>query len=155
MDLNEAKALAEELIAEHLDASWTFGWINHLTVMGQCSHHQRRILLARKLTPIADDDAVRDTILHEIAHALAGPSHDHDATWRRLARSLGCPDTAHIDPARVGNPRETLAPWVGTCPAGHVSEVRYFRKPRARYACSVCCQGKWQEQHVLTYRKMF
>jgi predicted SprT family Zn-dependent metalloprotease len=157
MDLKQAQELAEELIAEHLGDQrflWTFRWIGHVTVMGLCIYRTHEIGLSKPLTAIADDDAVRDTILHEIAHALAGPTHDHDATWRGYARRLGAPTDAKIHESRVGNPRQTLAPWVGTCPAGHESANRFFRKPRARYSCSQC-STKWSEEHLITYRKMF
>ena len=33
---------------------------------------------------------VRDTILHEIAHAIVGPGHGHDAVWQTAERRIGC-----------------------------------------------------------------
>jgi predicted SprT family Zn-dependent metalloprotease len=48
------------------------------------------ISLSRLYCLKARDDQVRDTILHEIAHALAGPKHNHDARWKSIARSIGC-----------------------------------------------------------------
>lgn len=34
-------------------------------------------------------DQVTDTILHEIAHALAGPAARHGPAWKSIARRLG------------------------------------------------------------------
>ena len=31
-----------------------------------------------------------DTVLHEIAHAMVGPGHGHDITWKNAAKSIGC-----------------------------------------------------------------
>ena len=33
---------------------------------------------------------IRDTLLHEIARAIVGPGHAHDAVWRTAARRIGC-----------------------------------------------------------------
>ena len=32
---------------------------------------------------------IRDTLLHEIAHAIVGPGHGHDAVWQTAARRIG------------------------------------------------------------------
>jgi predicted SprT family Zn-dependent metalloprotease len=154
MDTHEAESLALALIDQYAP-EFRFEWSQALTQFGSCHHRTRTIKLSKRITEIAPDEAVRDVVLHEIAHALAGASHNHDETWKRFARSLGAPDSVTVSESRVGNPRQKLAPWVGTCPAGHVSPDRYFRKPRARYACSICCNGKWSAEHVLTYRREF
>ena len=31
-----------------------------------------------------------DTLLHEIAHAIVGPGHAHDAVWQTAARRIDC-----------------------------------------------------------------
>ncbi len=36
------------------------------------------------------DEEVKDTILHEIAHALVGKAHHHDDVWRAKALEIGC-----------------------------------------------------------------
>jgi SprT-like family len=48
----------------------------------------------------ASDEEVRDTILHEVAHALAGPANTgHGPKWREMARRVGAKDNAHgLDP---------------------------------------------------------
>ena len=34
-------------------------------------------------------EEVRDTILHEVAHALVGPGHGHDTVWKATAAQVG------------------------------------------------------------------
>lgn len=41
---------------------------------------------------------VHETILHEIAHALAGPGAGHGPKWREMARRVGARDNAHGAP---------------------------------------------------------
>ena len=33
---------------------------------------------------------IRDTLLHEIAHAIVGLGHRHDAVWQTAAWRIGC-----------------------------------------------------------------
>ena len=48
----------------------------------------RKIELSSKLVEINDEDRVRLTILHEIAHALT-EGHGHDAVWRAKLLEIG------------------------------------------------------------------
>ena len=48
------------------------------------------IKLSRHLVTLNDESEIRSTMLHEIAHYLAGPMHGHDAIWRRKAIEIGC-----------------------------------------------------------------
>mgnify|MGYP006434589919 FL=1 len=50
----------------------------------------RCIKLSRYLVALNGETEVRQTMLHEIAHALVGCGHGHDAVWRRKALELGC-----------------------------------------------------------------
>jgi hypothetical protein len=87
------------------------------------------------LTALHDEREVRDTILHEIAHALVGPSHGHDAVWRRQALAIGSSGQRCVSsdaPAVAG-------PWVGTCPSGHTA-TRH-RQPVRVQSCGRCSRG--------------
>ncbi len=89
MNLNAARALAERLIAKHLHPSWRFKWHGGLASAGLCSKN-RIISLSRPVTAESHPDDVRDTVLHEIAHALAGwRSAEHGPKWKGIARRLG------------------------------------------------------------------
>ena len=72
-------------------------------------------------------------ILHEIAHALVGPAHGHDAAWKQAARALGAPDSARL-PSSLPAPD---APWVGTCPRCGAKR-RLYRAPRRVSSCGLC-----------------
>ena len=98
MDLIRAKHLAESLIKKHLgggENNWTFKFDNARKRFGCCKWGGGlyTISLSKHLTSLNDESQVRDTILHEIAHALdvndRGYSN-HDANWRQIALSIGC-----------------------------------------------------------------
>jgi predicted SprT family Zn-dependent metalloprotease len=50
----------------------------------------RCIKLSRYLVALNDETEVRQTMLHEIAHAICGCGHGHDDVWRRKAIEIGC-----------------------------------------------------------------
>ena len=62
--------------------------------------------------PTSTEENVKNTLLHEIAHALAGHEHNHDEVWKATARSIGC------DGCRCGHWQQTtLTPrWARKSP---------------------------------------
>ena len=88
--LSDCAALAESMIKKYGLDGWSFQFDIALRRAGACDHRTRVISLSRLFCVKASEDQVRDTILHEIAHALAGPKHNHDAEWKSIARSIGC-----------------------------------------------------------------
>ena len=83
MDLRDAFAMAEYLLEVHGLDDWEVAYDNAKLRAGICRFGDKVLGLSAPLTAVHDEDDVRDTILHEIAHALVGPRHGHDATWRR------------------------------------------------------------------------
>lgn len=88
--LSDCVAAAEALIRQHGLDGWSFQFDSAQKRAGACAFNTKVISLSRFYCIQTGDAQVRDTILHEIAHALAGPKHKHDATWKRIARSIGC-----------------------------------------------------------------
>jgi predicted SprT family Zn-dependent metalloprotease len=89
-----AADLARSLMAEHGLDDWTFVWTKAHSFAGDCNYQLRRIRLSAPWTKVNDETEVRDTILHEIAHALCVAAQEVRTT----------PDT--IDPlTRYEQPR--------------------------------------------------
>ncbi|TIC84407.1 SprT-like domain-containing protein [Nocardioides sp. GY 10127] len=145
MDVGDAVALAEELVAQHGLTGWRVELDRAKRRAGITRFGSRVIGLSAPLTALASEDEVRDTILHEIAHALVGPHHGHDAVWRRTALSIGSSGRRCVD---EGSPRP-LEPWQGTCPAGHT--VGRHRRPERVSTCSRCSPGRFDLDHLLTW----
>ena len=72
---------------------WSAGWDRARRRIGACWPKRKQITLSRVLTELNAEDQVRDTILHELAHALTFERHgrvrSHGAEWKAIARSLG------------------------------------------------------------------
>ena len=72
---------------------WSAGWDRARRRFGACWPKRKRITLSRVLTELNAEDQVRDTILHELAHALTFERHgrvrSHGSEWKAIARSLG------------------------------------------------------------------
>ena len=140
MKCEDACVMALSLMRRHLtlrdDPSgrdgWYFEWSDRKANYGDCSYLKKRIRLAKGLTKVCSADQVRDTVLHEIAHALVGPGHGHDRIWRAKALEVGCKT------ARSGSeypPESTRQlPWTWCmCDKrnGAIHTIR-FRKPTGR-----------------------
>lgn len=149
MNLNDAEDMARRLIAQHAPG-YRFAWDNARSRFGQCNYSTRTISLSRPVSRINDETEVRDTILHECAHAIAGPSAGHGPVWRATARSIGARPNRTSD---ADNGRGE-APWVGVCAKGHVGSTRFFRRPRVRRSCATCAPGVFDSRYLLTYSKV-
>ena len=90
MVLQEAKTLANQLMCDHGLYDWNFSWHNAKTIIGTCYHKRKEIKLSKLFTKQLEESKVRNTILHEIAHALVGGGHGHNYVWKNKAREIGC-----------------------------------------------------------------
>lgn len=145
-DLSRVRTWAEALIALHLDASWSFGFDHAKRRAGLCDYARKRISVSRYLAARYDDDTNHQTLLHEVAHALAGSAAGHGRAWQQTARRLGyVGGTTHRGETAV-----ELAPWVGVCPAGH-TVYRHRRATRAT-SCALCAP-RFDERHLLVWTR--
>lgn len=143
--LDEIERLALDLIWEHLPRGWGFTWDQAKRRSGCCDFAIRAISLSRPVFALDgnDLDAARSTILHEIAHALVGPDHGHDATWKRQARALGIPGD------RCGDHDAPTGVWRAEC---EPCEISYERHRLARGYTAYFC-GRCEEPIVFTHAR--
>ncbi len=94
--LKAVAARAERLMSQHGLDGWSFQYDDASTRAGACRYDTRVISIARQYCLQASEEELTDTILHEIAHALVGWEHRHDAVWKRKALEIGCrPERCH------------------------------------------------------------
>ena len=131
-ELIRVRRWADALIALHLDPGWTFGFDSAKTRAGLCNYTAKKITVSRYLASRYDDDEIHQVLLHEVAHAIAGTRAGHGPHWRSTAADLGY-EGKRLHDGAIAN---ELAPWVGTCPGGHI-HYRY-RRPTRPLACGTC-----------------
>lgn len=149
MELPAARQLALAMLRDHGLRAWTFRFDRARRRFGACHFDEHAVSLSRELTRLNDEAVVRDVVLHEIAHALAGPHAGHGPTWRRVADSLGvrAGRGAHSYDITLPQPRFT-----GTCPSCGAL-VRRHRRDRS--ACKRCCDryndGRFSRRYLLRW----
>jgi len=135
MDLDQARQLARRLIDEQGLTDWQFGFDRARRRFGCCRPRQKLITLSRPLTELNDLAEVRDTLLHEIAHALSPGGHT--AAWRRVCIAIGAQPRRCFSSTMVKLPEIKWSHhYVATCicPVQHVRK----RKPTLKYVCRGC-----------------
>lgn len=115
MNPNQALTLLHEKLTEH--GLTQKGWRGDLDTaekrFGLCSPSRKTITLSRSLVALNSQEEVLDTILHEIAHALAaietGDNCGHDHRWRAICRRIGAKPERCYDSRDVTTPN---ASWI-------------------------------------------
>jgi predicted SprT family Zn-dependent metalloprotease len=139
----EVRRLARDLFAAHGLAGWTFGFNRRKRSLGVCFYHRRAIELSLPFVERNGPAEVRDTLLHEIAHALVGPGHGHDALWRRKCLEVGA------RPVRCGRAAMPEGRWRARC-GGCGQEFHRYRRPKRLHGwyCVRCGEARgtliWQ-----------
>lgn len=141
MTRTEITRLANELMSKHIElVNWKFVFNSRKHSFGLCSYGRKTIELSSYLTVEMTDKGIKDTIIHEIAHALT-PGHNHDYFWKRKCIELGG------DGERCGNYNKfkdgkasekevysRISKYTLTCPCcGYTAFMN--RKPKKSYSC--------------------
>jgi len=133
-------------MALHLDDSWSFAFDNAKTRAGLCNYTDKRISVSRYLANRYEDDDIHQVLLHEVAHAIAGSWAGHGPKWKVIAKDLGYVGKRLHD----GPIADELAPWVGTCSAGHL-HYRY-RTPTRPLSCGKCSR-RFDAENLINWVK--
>ena len=131
MNLIDARQLARELMQVHGLAEWRFEFDGARRRFGSCRLGRKVITLSRTLTFLNGEEQVRDTILHEISHALT-PGDGHGLRWKAKCREIGA------RPVRCYGEKDVATPA--------------RRAARYRVGCATC--GWWADRHRLSRRKL-
>lgn len=96
--MTQTRLDANALLREHglADKGWRFEFDAAKKRGGVCRHDIKVISMSRHLVPMWTDEQVRDTLIHEVAHALCGSGQGHGPVWKRKMRELGAaPERTH------------------------------------------------------------
>jgi len=136
MDINEARDLAHEIMAEYLPTGrfgWSFEFDQAKRRFGLCSYRRQTISLSEPLVRLNERARVENTIRHEVAHAIAGAGAGHGRVWIQACYVTGADPKRCYDSANTETP---VAPWRAECPNGHFSIPRHRRG--ANRVCAKC-----------------
>lgn len=94
MGCGEATLFAlKEMRTHGLGKLWKFALGNSRQDYGSCDFATKTIEVSIFFLSHATREESRDTIRHEIAHALVG-NHLHDSRWKEIARRIGARPSA-------------------------------------------------------------
>ncbi|WP_067779501.1 SprT-like domain-containing protein [Actinomyces vulturis] len=144
MDRVDVASMANDLLSQHGLHDWAIQFDHARRRAGQTNYRYRIIQLSGPLMDLYSVEEVRETILHEIAHALVGPDHGHDAVWRAKAKEIGSTGERTVSSCA---PR-ILGRWVGVCPQGHY--VDRMRRPATPVSCYQCSR-RFDLRYLLTW----
>jgi predicted SprT family Zn-dependent metalloprotease len=119
---------------------WKLVFSNQRRHLGYCKPRRRIISLSLAFMNANPYPVMKDTLLHEIAHAIhyieTGKTN-HDNGWREVARRVGCRPERCAPVDGLVMPR---GKYVGVCPVCRKA-VHFYRKVRRSYSCNDCTNG--------------
>lgn len=101
---------------------WSFGFILSSRISAKCNYTKKEITISVMHCLNAPSHIVTNSVLHEIAHALVGPNHNHDRVWQEKARSIGC--------------------------TGNRCHEFYEKRTESKYIGSCNCSNTWQRERL-------
>ncbi|MEN9753409.1 MAG: hypothetical protein RL670_1100, partial [Actinomycetota bacterium] len=141
------QALALVTMAEHLDLRvWRFRMDSAKRRAGACNHTTSTITLSAYLAEYYSFERMHQTMLHEVAHALAGHRAGHGKKWHQIASSIGYKHERFEDDLIA----DAVAPIVGTCPGGHI--FYRYRWPKRKLYCLKCSRNL-TAANLITFRR--
>ena len=87
--LNGVAGMARRLMDEHGLTGWTLAFVEAKRRLGDCHFRHCVIRISRTHALGGSKEQIRDTVLHEIAHAIAGREAGHGPLWKITARRIG------------------------------------------------------------------
>jgi len=138
MDLKELGDIASHEMMKYGLQEWTFSLSAMKRCLGMCKYRTKRIVIAEYYALNSPRETVLDTLLHEIAHAIAGPTARHGPAWKAVAVQVGAiPRACDTTQSPVLKPGD----WQATCVACNKIYHRYKRpKTVSGYRC-ICAAG--------------
>lgn len=132
--LNDVQTLGNEMLLAHGLNGWTFGFDRAKRRAGVCKYGPKRISLSVSYVMNNPLDCIKDTILHEIAHALCGPGKGHGREWKLMCIRIGAKPQRCYDSSVVVMP---AGKWKSQC-GGCAKVFTRHRRPKYQYWCKAC-----------------
>lgn len=138
--------LVRKMMNEHGLSDWKIAWSRAKKTHGLCNYTTRTLTFSAVAFAHIDESEVRNTILHEIAHALAGPLAAHGWKWQQIHRQIGGTGAQYVSQTAA---KAIPVAWVGKCRNGHVNSGQH-RAPLRVKACGQC-SPRWKFENVMEW----
>ena len=135
MNLHDLQDFALSLMRSHGLDGWGFGFDRATRRAGLCNYTHQKITVSRKLMQLYPEHYAKDTVIHEVAHAIAGKEAGHGPVWQRIARELGGTGAPLISADAPQVPPK----YLGYCACGR--QFKRMRRPRPELLCAACAQS--------------
>lgn len=107
--LLEVAVRARQMMDEHGLNFWSLYFSHGRRLLGKCVYRDQAIFISRHHAVNHQPEQVNDTILHEIAHALAGPKAGHGPEWKAIALRIGAaPESRAYEKDKAERKRKKL-----------------------------------------------
>ena len=136
---------ANQKMREHglISKGWSFGWNKRKRSFGLCNYSTKQITLSRFMLECGESmESMKGTIMHEIAHAIAGHKAGHGPQWAKVMIELG------QEPRRCREARGAVIKhkWYRKCPSCDYKKG-YHRRPKDKdSSCPYCSGGRYNEE---------
>ena len=107
--LIEVATRARNMMDDHGLGTWSLCFNAGRQHLGKCIYRNETLSLSRHHAINGESGQVNDTILHEIAHALACPRAGHGPIWKDIARQIGATPSARADDETVSGQQHIAA----------------------------------------------
>ena len=155
MERKEIILMAHDLMSKYSELdSWRFSFNNYKKAFGLCSYTTRTIYISSYFCDSMTDIAIKDTLIHEIAHALTR-GHHHDNVWRRKCIELGgVPErTASVSKSLIEG-TILQSKYTLTCPCcGY--KIPKHREIKRSISCGVCHPNSYSENFKMILTKNY
>jgi predicted SprT family Zn-dependent metalloprotease len=155
MNLIDAENLAVSLIKQNgiWELGWRFNYDNCVRQFGSCEYGTKKISLSKKLVSLNDVDTVKDTILHEIAHAIAGFKAGHGYQWKLACIKIGAKPERCYDSDVVNTPELKYFAVCSAC--GKTYQKARIKLKEIKRAC-ICQRHKsWDEKILIEFKARY
>lgn len=121
---------------------WTFRLNRRCKArLGQCRFDRREIEVSEWV--LSSPELAVDTLLHEAAHALAGPRAGHGAKWKAVARRLGATPRGCATRAEMRTLEAPPHRWLLRCGGCGTTHPRHRRDRRLAGRRCACGRGRY------------
>lgn len=123
----------EKCCMQHGLIGWSLCYDRAKRRLGQCRYRTKQISLSSHMVKGDSDANIRDTLLHEIAHALVGHRAGHGLVWRAKAIEIGCTGE------RCGHIETVVeAKYIYKCACREIRRHKKTNKDYTRRYCKRC-----------------